>query len=131
MNVIRGSCLCGANAFVYKGNPGPITACHCTQCRRQSGHFSASFDVDEIRLTWERQGKATTYVTPGGGTRGFCPVCGSKLWFRAAQGQLSIEAGLIDGASGARLAEHIFVADKGDYYGITDGLPQSDRWGET
>lgn len=30
----------------------------------------------------------------------------------------------IDGPTGLTLREHIFVADKGDYYDIADGLPQ-------
>ncbi len=38
---------------------------------------------------------------------------------------LSIFAGTIDGATGLRTAGHIFVADKGDYYDISDGLPQA------
>lgn len=36
----------------------------------------------------------------------------------------SILAGSLDKPTGTRLTGHIFVADKGDYYDITDGLPQ-------
>ena len=36
----------------------------------------------------------------------------------------SVCVGSIDGPSGLTLGGHIFVADKGDYYDITDGLPQ-------
>jgi hypothetical protein len=36
-------------------------------------------------------------------------------------------AGLFDHPTGLSGACHIFVADKGDYYGINDGLPQFDR----
>ena len=35
--------------------------------------------------------------------------------------------GAFDGATGAKLAMHIFVADKGDYYEIADGLPQREQ----
>jgi hypothetical protein len=68
------------------------------------------------------------YATAGGGRRGFCSACGSSLWFRSAAGEFSVEAGSVTGPTGGRLAEHIFVASKGDYYGIDDGLPQSGRW---
>ena len=61
---------------------------------------------------------------PGGGVRGFCTDCGSGLYFRAADGAFSLEAGAIESPSGGQLARHIFVADKGDYYALTDGLPQ-------
>ena len=32
--------------------------------------------------------------------------------------------GAFDAPTGTRLGEHIFTADKGDYYEIGDGLPQ-------
>ena len=120
---LTGACLCGANRFTLPGPMGEVTACHCTQCRKLSGHFSASFDAGESSLTWQE--KATReYRTPGGAQRGFCPTCGSSLYFRAADGAFSVEAGAIDNPTGGRLTAHIFTADKGDYYSLTDGLPQ-------
>jgi hypothetical protein len=35
--------------------------------------------------------------------------------------------GEIDGPTHTRLKIHIHVADKGDYYDITDGLPQNQQ----
>ncbi|MBI1173026.1 GFA family protein [bacterium] len=102
---------------------GAVTACHCTQCRKLSGHFAASFDVDEALLHWLDRSVAE-FVTPGGGERGFCPTCGSSLYFRK-DGVFSVEAGCIDNPTGGQLSRHIFAADKGDYYALTDGLPQS------
>ncbi|MBS0563890.1 MAG: GFA family protein [Proteobacteria bacterium] len=119
------SCLCGAAAFSLPGPAGPVTACHCIQCRKLSGHYSASFDADEAQVAWHRRDGMAEYATPGGGRRGYCRECGSSLWFRAADGAFSVEAGAIDGPSGGRLAEHIFTAFKGSYYRIDDGLPQS------
>lgn len=121
--VLHGACLCGANRFALPGPMGEVTACHCHQCRKTSGHFAASFDVEEGRVVWEAR-KVAEYVTPGGGTRGFCPVCASGLWFRAADGSFSVEAGVMENPTGGRLVGHIFVADKGDYYALSDGLPQ-------
>jgi hypothetical protein len=37
----------------------------------------------------------------------------------------AVTMGAFDSPTGARLAKHTFVGDKGDYYDITDGLPQS------
>ena len=122
---LTGSCLCGANRFTLAGPMGEVTACHCRQCRKLSGHFAASFDVAEAALTW-RARSVREYRTPGGGQRGFCPHCGSSLYFRAGNGAFSVEAGCIDNPTGGHLASHVFVADKGDYYALSDGLPQSD-----
>ena len=34
-----GSCLCGGVAFEMRGQLKAITACHCTQCRKQTGNL--------------------------------------------------------------------------------------------
>lgn len=122
---LHASCLCGGVAFSLPGPAGSVTACHCRQCRKLSGHFAASFDAEESGVAWERTGSLAEYPTPGGGRRGFCRTCGSSLYFRSAKGEFSVEAGAVDGPTGGRLAEHIFVAFKGAYYDLDDGLPAS------
>ena len=123
VETLHGNCLCGANRFSMDGPMGEVTACHCGQCRKLSGHFAASFDVDEAALHWQSR-RTAEYQTPGGGQRGFCTDCGSSLYFRMGR-DFSVEAGAVDNPTGGHLARHIFCADKGDYYDLTDGLPQS------
>jgi hypothetical protein len=60
--------------------------------------------------------------------RGFCSVCGSVLfWNPIIEGYeyIAVAMGLFDGPTGVRLSKHTFVGDKGDYYDIDDGVPQS------
>ncbi|GHD99903.1 hypothetical protein U879_10470 [Defluviimonas sp. 20V17] len=125
---LEGRCLCGGVAFTLPGPARRVTACHCRQCRKLSGHFSASFDADEAALTYSARATLAEFAAPAGGTRGHCRVCGSSLWFRARDGSFAIEAGCIEGATGGRMESHIFVSEKGDYYGIADGLPQHAAW---
>ena len=56
-----------------------------------------------------------------------CATCGSSL-FREGFGndRLAVAAGAIDGKTGLRTAEHIHVADKGDYHETGDGLTRKD-----
>jgi hypothetical protein len=121
---IHASCHCGGVAFSLPRPQGSVWACHCTQCRKHSGHFSASFDADEGDVTFESRGTLAEYESPAGGRRGFCTRCGSNLYFRAVDGGISVEAGAVDGPTGLTLDRHIFVAEKGDYYRLDDGLPQ-------
>ena len=122
-DILHGSCLCGANQFTLPGPMGEVWTCHCTQCRKTSGHFSASFDAAEVDLLWQRK-DLTEYRSSGGGERGFCLDCGSSLYFRQGD-DFSVEAGVIDNPTGGHLFRHIFAADKGEYYTMTDGLPQN------
>ena len=41
---------------------------------------------------------------------------------------ISIAMGAFEPPTGARLAKHTFVLDKGDYCDIDDGLPQSQSY---
>ena len=122
------SCLCGETGFSVPGPAGEITACHCTACRKSSGHYGASFAVEAVQ--WHGQATVAEFVPDGSGhqaaTRGFCRVCGSSLYHRDPDGSLHVEAGAVDGPTGGRLAQHLCVAQKGLYYELTDGLPQQD-----
>ena len=65
-----GSCLCGAIAFTVSAPLKEPDACHCGQCRKLSGHHSASFDADEAALRWLARDRLAEFATPGGGRRG-------------------------------------------------------------
>lgn len=105
---IRGGCLCGGCAFTIAGPVGAVTECHCQQCRKQSGYLSASCDVAQI--DWRRQETLAEWLGPQGSARGFCRVCGGKLYFRAADGALSVEMGALEGPTGGWIAARIHTA---------------------
>ncbi len=121
----NGSCLCGAVTFAVTGDlPAPV-ACHCTQCRKQSGHYWAAVDVARDRLSIAGVEHIKYYSASEGIRRGFCDTCGSFLfWEPVGKGNIDIAMGAFDTATGSKLSKHIFVSDKGDYYNIADGLTQ-------
>ena len=122
----KGSCLCGAVSFQVIGSLSGPDACHCTQCRRQSGHFWASTDVLRSALTVQGSDAVTWFHSSAKVRRGFCSICGSVLfWDPVEKDWLGVAMGAFDRPTGTRLAMHIFVAEKGDYYDIADGLPQN------
>ena len=122
----RGSCLCGEISYSVNGQLRPITACHCTQCRKQSGHFYAATAAQNEDLTIRGEDNLTWFHASDDAERGFCKTCGSALfWRHSGEGFTSILAGSLDGETGLKIAKHIFVADKGDYYDIEDDAPQT------
>lgn len=122
----KGSCLCGKISYSVNGPLRPIIACHCTQCRKQSGHFFAATAAQNEDLTIQGEDNLTWFHASDEAKRGFCKTCGSTLfWRHSAEGFTSILAGSLDGETGLKIAKHIFVADKGDYYDITDDAPQT------
>ena len=122
--MIEGGCLCGAVRFRIRGALSKGGACHCTQCRRQSGHVwaAASAASRDVEITGDALG---WFSASDAARRGFCRTCGSFLFWQASGDEtIDVALGAIDGPTGLRLERHIFVADKGDYYEIADGLPQ-------
>ena len=125
----KGSCLCGAVTFEVAGELHPPDACHCRQCRKQSGHYFASTDVPRSAVTVHGGDKVTWFRSSEKVRRGFCSICGSALfWDPLEKDWTGLSMGAFDGPTGTRLRIHIFVADKGDYYDIADGVPQSDGY---
>jgi hypothetical protein len=120
---LHGRCLCGAIVFHVTAEPQGASACHCSQCRRQSGHIWASAFVPAAAL--EISGAPRWYASSAGARRGFCGTCGSVLFWQAhEENTISFALGALETPTGLALERHIFVADKGDYYEIADGLPQ-------
>jgi hypothetical protein len=124
----KGACLCGAVRFEVAGELSPPDACHCSQCRKQSGHYWASTDVPRAALTLHGADKVTWFQSSPRVRRGFCGACGSFLfWDPPHRDSIAVAMGAFDKPTGAHLIKHIFVADKGDYYDIADGLPQHEQ----
>jgi len=127
---VSGGCHCGGVRYRAKGVDPRVTECHCSQCRRQSGHRYATTGAKTADLEIDGADKITWYRASPTAERGFCSLCGSTLFWRRNGGdRTSVLAASVDEPNQLRLAEHIFVADKGGYYEIDDGLPQHEATG--
>lgn len=126
--MFKGSCLCGAVRFEVTEPLPPPDACHCTMCRKQSGHYWASTDVPRSAVKLEGLEKVTWYQASEKVRRGFCSTCGSFLfWDPIHRDHLALAMGAFDTPTETKLAMHIFVGNKGDYYDLGDGVPQREK----
>lgn len=106
--MLTGSCHCGQARWTLDGDPGAITACNCTLCRRYGALWAYDYEDGRIRV----EGVTSTYVRSGKRDPAleirFCPGCACVLCWRG----LRIEA---DGrrrmAVNLRLAAPEAVAD--------------------
>ena len=129
----KGSCLCGAVRFEIAGVlDHPPDACHCSMCRKQTSYAFVSTNANRTALTIHDSGnKLSWYRSSGDVRRGFCSNCGAALFWEPNPEKhdvIAVSMGAIEAPTGLRLAKHIFVRDKGDYYDIGDGLPQRDGY---
>ncbi|MEM8918193.1 MAG: GFA family protein [Pseudomonadota bacterium] len=126
-NEHQASCLCGAIKISVAGDLPEGDACHCSQCRKQSGHVWASVDLPPDRVSIAGEENVRWYQSSEKVRRGFCQTCGSFLfWDASTRDDIAIAMGAFDNPTGTRLWSHIHVADKGDYYELGDGILQKD-----
>jgi hypothetical protein len=124
-----GGCLCGAVRYRIRGALRGIIACHCSQCRRTSGHHAAMTSAPAANVELTTAVGLVWYRSSDTAERGFCGVCGGNLfWRQFSRDTMSITAGTLDTPTHLAVEEHIFIADKSDYYTINDDLPQQQHW---
>lgn len=127
--MLTGRCECGAVSFEIGDVEPSVTACHCSQCRRFSGHVWASVHADYKNVTFITQDGLVWYASSDWAKRGFCSQCGSSLFYRMNDADgIGIAAGCLDMPTGMKISKHIFVGSKGDYYDITDDVPQIETY---
>jgi hypothetical protein len=129
---MSGRCLCGAVQYEVLGPLRDVLVCHCTECRRWSGHAWAATAamrsdlrlVDDRTLRWIDSPASDTDAR-----RGFCGACGSGLfWDAPGRDTISIAAGSLDEPTGLHVIGHVYAEQAGDYYALPDdGVPRHAR----
>jgi len=123
--MIKGRCECGKVSFEVEAPRKEVSVCHCGQCRRTSGHLWAATRSPMEKVHFTNEEGLTWYASSDFAKRGFCKFCGSSLFYRMnTEDSIGIAAGCLEDPKDLKIAKHIFVKDKGDYYDIDDGLPQ-------
>ncbi|MEX0758395.1 MAG: GFA family protein [Tistlia sp.] len=113
-----GGCQCGAVRYQCADTPLALYACHCTECRRQSGSaFGLSYQVARasFRLLQGAPG-CWSRPTDSGGRLDcrFFPACGTRLWHEASPdaGTLTVKAGTLDRPVDLAEAIHIWTRSR-------------------
>jgi len=78
------SCSCGQLRLTCEGEPVRISICHCLECQKRTGSVFAAqarFARDGVTIEgrasrWSRRGDSG-----GSATFGFCPDCGSTVYW--------------------------------------------------
>jgi hypothetical protein len=124
-----GSCLCRGVRYEVTGPLRPVVACHCIQCRKQTGNYLSSTAAADGDLKLRSSDTLSWYRSSDTAKRAFCNACGSVLFWKGdGRDYTAIAAGSIDGKTGLPLAGHIFCDSAGDYYEIAGGSYRKGTW---
>ena len=80
--MLTGTCHCGAARWTLEGDPGSITACNCTLCRRYGALWAYDYENERIHIT----GPTVAYTRAGTPDPSleirFCPTCACVVCWR-------------------------------------------------
>ncbi len=116
MTTKSGKCLCGAVTF--QAQPfGTFQACHCDTCRTWGGGpFMA---VPCKNATFE--GPLTSFVSSVHAERGFCPTCGTHLFFHALGPDVyGVPYGLFADSADLAFKAEFFIDGKPEAYAFSN-----------
>ncbi|MDP1615727.1 GFA family protein [Phenylobacterium sp.] len=80
--MLTGSCHCGQSHWTLEGDPGSITACNCSLCRRYGTLWAYDYENERIAV----QGPTSSYRRATKDDPSlevlFCPTCACVLAWR-------------------------------------------------
>jgi hypothetical protein len=121
---LEGGCLCGSIRYAIASVFDAIY-CHCSMCRKNGGGpvtASAHVLADQFQLL---QGEPRRYASSPQGSRCFCGVCGSGLYFEDGAGRYySVNIATLDDPALLPPAVHQCVESRLPWFGIADDLPR-------
>jgi hypothetical protein len=118
-----GGCLCGAVRYEIHGPLRDVVLCHCRDCRIYGS--LATVGVARSRLHFLSSTTLQSFESSLRARRWFCSRCGTGIyWDPHGEDFVAVWAGTIDQPTHLKVAAHIYVAQKPDYYEIIDGLPR-------
>ena len=123
---VRGACLCGAVRFEIQLPPLFCAHCHCSICRRAHGAayvtWVGALATGFTLLAGDDQ--LVRYRSSDHGTRSFCGICGSTLFFTSAHHPDRIDVVLanLQAATDLRPQFHAYFDDRAAWVEVNDGL---------
>lgn len=130
---ITGGCNCGAIRYELHRAPIVVAACHCVNCRRQSGAaYSINLVVPAPGV--ELTGEPARYLDRGDESgqpviREFCGTCGSPIRsLPAATPQIvAVKAGTLDDPDRFAPTVHIWTRSAVSWAAISDDAMRFDK----
>ena len=125
---IFAQCLCGGVKIKTKEKLRHVINCHCSQCMKTHGNYSAYtvclqkhlIFISKISLKWYKSSKSAK--------RGFCSNCGASIFYQLVKGNnISIAAGMFNNPTRLKTHSNIFTKKKLDYYKLDLKIPKFDR----
>ena len=123
----EGGCLCGATRYRATGKPYKVSYCYCNWCCKATGApVVAWLMYDEGQVEFIK-GRPQKYESSPGVLRGFCPMCGTPLWWEGAWDDKPIQmvtSGSLDDPESYPPDRHANCHNKTSWFEVADDHPR-------
>ena len=105
--MLSGGCQCGAVRSALYAMPARAGICHCRMCQKAvGGPFKAWANIPTQDFAWTR-GSPGSFRSSSAAERGFCPRCGTPLYFAYVKrpGSISVTIDSLDTPEAVTLSQ--------------------------
>jgi len=116
--------MCGAVTWTYSGEITRNLVCHCSDCQRAtSSPITAFLGMKPEQLKWV--GEIVHYESTPKTFRGFCPSCGTRLYFRSEKwpSEIHVHAATMSDPSDYKPSAQVLVRSKAKWLDQLQSIP--------
>lgn len=121
--------MCGAVTWRYTGVTTRNLVCYCADCQRAtSSPMTAFLGMKTGQLQWH--GKIEHYESSPGTFRGFCPACGTRLYFKSDRwpAETHVHAATLTNPGDYRPDAQVFASSRAGWLHGLPSLPSFDTF---
>ncbi|MCP5075850.1 MAG: GFA family protein [Rhodobacteraceae bacterium] len=122
---MSGKCLCGSVRWNSAASVTRSLVCHCTDCQRAtSSPFTAFVGFKPETVNWS--GEVNHYESSPETWRGFCPDCGTRLYFKSSKwpGEIHIHAATLADPNAHKPTAQVFLHSRMPWLDELDNIPK-------
>ena len=125
---LKASCLCGGIKLKTQGYHRNVQNCHCIQCMKTHGNFSAYTNLKDLNIRFLAKRTLKWFKSSKKAQRGFCKKCGASIFFKMNKSDnISISAGIFDKSLKLKTFRNIFTKNKLKYYSLDKNIQKFSR----
>lgn len=124
---IEGGCLCGGTRYRASGTPYKLVYCYCKWCRGATGAPVVAWNMYDQGQVEFIEGSPKKYPSSPGVLRGFCPTCGTPLWWEGMWDDKPIEmvtTASLDDPEPYQPDRHASCHNQISWFDVADDLPR-------
>ena len=125
MGKISGRCMCHAVTWQYDESVSRSLVCHCTDCQRAtSAPFTAFIGLNPEHMHWS--GEINHFESSPNTWRGFCPACGTRLYFKSGKwpDEIHVHAATLDNPENYKPSAQVVIRSRVHWLDDLANIPQ-------